>query len=83
MKGILSNIDSLDVDDFLTKVENSFEINFSDDDLQLNTFGELLDSVINKLSLKNEIEISIKKYPIIKANKIFGDIYIFTLVNKN
>ncbi len=56
MKGILSNIDPLDVDDFLTKVEKSFEINFSDDDLQLNTFGELLDSVINKLSLKNEIE---------------------------
>ena len=29
--------------------------------------------------VKNEIEISIKKYPIIKANKIFGDIYIYLL----
>lgn len=56
MKGILSDIDSLDVDDFLTKVENSFQIEFRDEDISINTFGDLIDLVNGKLSLKNEIE---------------------------
>lgn len=53
MKGILSNIDPLDVDDFLTKVENSFQIKLTDEVSKLNTFGDLING---KLSLKNEIE---------------------------
>lgn len=56
MKGILSNIDPLDVDDFLTKVENSFQIKFRDEDLKIYTFGDLIDLIISKLVLKYQIE---------------------------
>ncbi len=52
MKGILDNIDPLDVDDFLIKVEESFQIKIIDDDLNVKTFGEFVDCVESKLKQK-------------------------------
>ena len=52
MKGILDKIDPLDVDDFLIKVEESFQIKIVDDDFKDNTFGEFVDYVESKLKQK-------------------------------
>ena len=52
MRGILDKIDPLDVDDFLIKVEESFQIKIIDDDFKVNTFGEFVDYVESKLKQK-------------------------------
>lgn len=52
MRGILDNIDPLDVDDFLIKVEESFQIKIIDDDINVKTFGEFVDYVESKLKQK-------------------------------
>lgn len=52
MKGILDKIDPLDVDDFLFKVEESFQIKIIDDDFKVNTFGEFVDYIADKLNQK-------------------------------
>ncbi|CAM3639864.1 hypothetical protein FLGE108171_07550 [Flavobacterium gelidilacus] len=79
MKGILSNIDSLDVEDFLTKLENSFQVKFTDEVSKLNSFGDLIDLVNGKLSLKNEIEYKscTSHYLFNKVKKIIIDFKIF------
>jgi hypothetical protein len=78
LKGILSNIDPLDVDDFLTKVENSFQIKFRNEDLTIHTFGDLIDLVNGKLSLKNKIEDKscISHHVFNKVEKIIIDLKI-------
>ncbi|MBO9700355.1 MAG: hypothetical protein J7604_09120 [Sporocytophaga sp.] len=48
----LKDTDSEDIDDTLRKVESSFDIEFTDDELfHLKTFGELCDHIINKIQL--------------------------------
>lgn len=52
MKGILHKTDPLDVDDFLIKVEESYQIKILDDDFQVTTFGEFVDYIHEKLNQK-------------------------------
>jgi hypothetical protein len=52
MKGILDNIDPLDIDHFIMEVEESFQIKIIDDECKVNTFGEFVDYVESKLKQK-------------------------------
>jgi hypothetical protein len=52
MKGILDNIDPLDIDHFIMEVEESFQIKIIDDEFKVNTFGEFVDYVESKLKQK-------------------------------
>jgi len=52
MKGILDDIDPLDIDDFIMEVEESFQIKIIDDDFKVKTFGEFVDYVESKLKQK-------------------------------
>jgi len=56
MKGILHKYDPLDIDDFLIKVEKSYQINMIDSEMKIETFGEFIDYVLSKLKLKNSLE---------------------------
>jgi hypothetical protein len=48
----LKNIDPDDISDLLIKVENSFNITFSDTELtHISMFGELCDHIANKIQL--------------------------------
>jgi acyl carrier protein len=50
----LKNIDPDDISDLLVKVEKSFDIKFGDTELmQVSTFGELCDHIVNKIQLDN------------------------------
>lgn len=50
----LKNIDSEDINDFIVKVEKSFEIKFIGDELvHITTFGQLCDHIVNKIQLDN------------------------------
>lgn len=50
----LKNIDSENIDDLLVKIENSFDIKFSGDELvNIATFGQLCDHIANKIQLDN------------------------------
>lgn len=50
----LKNIDSEDIEDFLVKVEKSFEIKFAEKELfNISTFGELCDHITNKIELES------------------------------
>lgn len=52
MKGILHKIDPLDVDHFLIKVEESYQIKILDDDFQVTTFGDFVDYINERLKQK-------------------------------
>ena len=48
----LKNIDSEEIEDWLVKVETSFDITFADSELShVTTFGELCDHITNKIQL--------------------------------
>lgn len=48
------NIDPEDIDDVLVKVEDSFDINFAENELaQILTFGELCDHIKGKIQIKH------------------------------
>ncbi len=50
----LKNVDSLDIDDVLRKVEKSFQIHFGKEELKdVKTFGELCDIIVDKIELEN------------------------------
>lgn len=50
----LKNVDSLDIDDVLRKIEKSFQIQFGDKDFKdAKTFGELCDIIVGKIQLDN------------------------------
>lgn len=49
----LKNTDPLDIEDLILKIEKSFGIEFSENELSQRTFGELCDYIINKIELKN------------------------------
>jgi hypothetical protein len=50
----LKNIDSEDIEDLLVKVESSFDIKFTDNELiHIKTFGQLCDHITNKIQLDN------------------------------
>lgn len=56
MKDIeLKNIDPEDIEDLLTKVEDSFDIKFTDNELaHVQTFGEICDHIKGKIQLENK-----------------------------
>jgi hypothetical protein len=50
----LKNIDSEDLEDFLVKVENSFDIQFVGNEIiHITTFGQLCDHIADKIQLDN------------------------------
>jgi hypothetical protein len=50
----LKNIDPLDIDDLLSKIELSFGIEFFENELNhIKTFGEFCEYVENKIEFKN------------------------------
>lgn len=50
----LKDIDSEDMNDFLMKIETSFDIKFLSNELvYITTFGELCDHIVNKIQLEN------------------------------
>ena len=53
MKGLLANIDPLDVDEFVMSIEKSYQINFIDSEVKIETFGDFVTYVLEKLKLKN------------------------------
>lgn len=54
MKGLFDHIDSLDVTYFILDLEEKFKIKFIDEEIsKAKTFGDLVDCIIEKLSLKS------------------------------
>lgn len=50
----LKNIDKEDIEDFLLKIETSFNIEFVSDEINnISTFGEFCDLITNKINLEN------------------------------
>jgi len=53
----LKNIDSDDIEDFLVKVETSFDIQFVGNELvHITTFGQLCDHIADKIQLDNKVD---------------------------
>ncbi|AWA31092.1 hypothetical protein HYN48_13900 [Flavobacterium magnum] len=68
----LKNVDNDDLEDFLIKVEKSFQLNFGNEDFKdVQNFGELMDIVINKIQLENHEDCT-KQQAFYKLRKSFA-----------